>query len=128
MTRYISRDLMLKNLNADLEHHADEGDPLTILIMQRFIRYVEDFPTTDVQLVVDTENLATVSDEFICKECGIYLKDYIKTVLDEDNDGHIDEQHYDYDPKFCPECGAKVRSCIKTSKDKPLPIRDEYAK
>lgn len=64
---------------------------------------------TDVQPVVDTENMATVSDEFICKKCGIYLKDYIKVVMDEDNDGYIDEQHYEYKPKFCPECGAKVK-------------------
>lgn len=63
----------------------------------------------DVQPVVDTENMATVSDEFICKKCGIYLKDYIKVVMDEDNDGYIDEQHYEYEPKFCPECGAKVK-------------------
>lgn len=52
MSGYISREVMLKNLNADLEHHADEGDPLTILIMQRFIRYVEDFPTVGVQPVI----------------------------------------------------------------------------
>ena len=65
-------------------------------------------PSVDVQPVDDTENMATVSDEFICKKCGIYLKDYIKVVMDEDNDGYIDEQHYDYEPKFCPECGAKV--------------------
>ena len=57
----------------------------------------------------DTENMATVSDEFICKKCGIYLKDYIKVVMDEDNDGYIDEQHYEYEPKFCPECGAKIK-------------------
>lgn len=63
----------------------------------------------DVQPIVDTENMATVSDEFICKKCGIYLKDYIKVVMDEDNDGYIDEQHYDYEPKFCPECGAKIK-------------------
>lgn len=69
--------------------------------------------TADVQPVkqpiIETENMATVSDEFICKKCGIYLKDYIKVVMDEDNDGYIDEQHYEYEPKFCPECGAKVK-------------------
>ena len=63
----------------------------------------------DVQPIVDTKNMATVSDEFICKKCGLYLKDYIKVVMDEDNDGYIDEQHYDYEPKFCPECGAEVK-------------------
>ena len=83
----------------------------------------------DVQPVVDTENMATVSDEFICKKCGIYLKDYIKVVMDEDNDGYIDEQHYEYEPKFCPECGAKVESCIKIPKrDKPLYTMDEICK
>lgn len=64
---------------------------------------------SDVQPVVDTENMATVSDEFICQKCGIYLKDYVKVVMDEDNDGYIDEQHYEYEPKYCPECGAEVR-------------------
>ena len=68
-----------------------------------------EFPTADVQPVAETENMATVSDEFICKKCGIYLKDYVKVVLDEDNDGYIDEQHYEYEPKFCPECGARVK-------------------
>jgi ribosomal protein S27AE len=66
-------------------------------------------PAADVQPVVDTENMAIVSDEFICKKCGIYLKDYSKVVMDEDNNGYIDEQHYEYEPKFCPECGAKVK-------------------
>ena len=70
---------------------------------------ITDVPLADAQPVVDTENMATVSDEFICKKCGIYLKDYIKVVMDEDSDGYIDEQHYDYEPKFCPECGAKVK-------------------
>lgn len=64
---------------------------------------------SDVQAVAETENMATVSDEFICKKCDIYLKDYVKVVLDVDNEGYVDEQHYDYEPKYCPECGAKVK-------------------
>ena len=32
-----------------------------------------------------------------------------KVVMAEDNDGYIDEQHYEYEPKFCPECGAKIK-------------------
>lgn len=70
---------------------------------------LDDIQKADVQPVAETENMATVSDEFICKKCGIYLIDYVKVVLDEDNDGYIDEQHYDYEPKYCPECGAKVK-------------------
>lgn len=48
MNEYISREAMLENLNADLEHHSDEGDPLTVLIMRRFVKYVKDFPSEDV--------------------------------------------------------------------------------
>ena len=65
-------------------------------------------PAADVQPVIETENMATVSDEFICKNCGIYLIDYSKVVMDEDSDGYIDKLHYEYEPKFCPECGAKI--------------------
>lgn len=82
--------------------HIDE-------LLNDFIVIPKDTSAADVQPVVDTENMATVSDEFICKKCGIYLKDYIKVVMNEDNDGYIDEQHYEYEPKFCPECGAKVK-------------------
>lgn len=80
-----------------------------ISAIQSMIDVVGTVEAADVQPVVDTENMATVSDEFICKKCGIYLKDYIKVVMDEDNDGYIDEQHYEYEPKFCPECGAEVK-------------------
>lgn len=75
----------------------------------KVVMRLEEIKAADVQPIVDTENMATVPDEFICKKCGIYLKDYIKVVMDEDNDGYIDEQHYEYEPKFCPECGAKVK-------------------
>ena len=83
-----------------------EADALAYGLCKNVMDY---YLVKDVQPVVDTENMATVSDEFICKKCGIYLKDYIKVVMDEDNDGYIDGQHYDYEPKFCPECGAKVK-------------------
>ena len=86
-------------------------------------------PLVDVQPIVEAENIATVSDEFICKNCGIYLKDYTKVVLDEYDDGFIDELHYEYEPKYCPECGAKVESRIKTPKrDEPLYTMDEICK
>lgn len=83
-----------------------EVDALAYQLCKSVMDY---YIATDIQPFVDTENMATVSDEFICKKCGIYLKDYIKVVMNEDNDGYIDEQHYDYEPKFCPECGAKVK-------------------
>ena len=90
---------------------------------------IKKLKAANVQPIIETENMAIASDEFICKKCGIYLKDYIKVVMDEDDNGCIDEQHYEYEPKFCPECGAKVESCIKIPKrDKPLYTMDEICK
>lgn len=63
----------------------------------------------DVPPVIETENMATISDEFICRRCGIYIKDCFKVVMDEDNDGFVDKLPYNYEPKYCPECGAKVK-------------------
>ena len=107
MAEYISRDELLKHLN------ECKNDPLFDPDMARICFaisiFVENMKTADVQPIIETENMAIVSNEFICKKCGIYLKDYIKVVMDEDNDGYIDEQHYDYEPKYCPECGAKVK-------------------
>ena len=92
-----------------LINKASTAEEAKVLFTVKDVIYSQQRYFADVQPVVDTENMATVSDEFICKKCGIYLKDYIKVVMDEDNDGYIDEQHYEYEPKFCPECGAKVK-------------------
>lgn len=48
--QYILKKAMLNDLAAQLEQHSDDCEPLTLLIMQRFIKYVEDFPAADVQL------------------------------------------------------------------------------
>ena len=61
-----------------------------------------------------TENMSTIAycDRFICKKCGIRLEGWTKIVIDEydqGDDGVIyDETHYEYEFKFCPECGAKI--------------------
>lgn len=52
-----------------------------------------------------TRNVAEVSDEFICKQCGIHIEDYVRTVYEEDaGDTYCNE----YEFKFCPECGRRV--------------------
>lgn len=118
MNEYISKQSVLDYLNGYL-HSLGEGgaggaDDLVFDRGQRraLINAIQDISAVkaaDVQPVSETENMAIISDEFICKRCGIHIKDYIKVVMDEDNDGYIDEQHYDYEPKFCPECGAEVK-------------------
>lgn len=38
-------------------------------------------------------------DEFVCSKCGIHLYDWIRVR---------DEDYYEYEFKYCPNCGAKV--------------------
>lgn len=52
-----------------------------------------------------TKNLADVSDTFICKECGIHIADYSRIEYDEDEN---DTTRYEYEFKYCPECGRKI--------------------
>ena len=72
------------------------------------IGILNEIPAEDAQPVIVTENMSTVAfcDRFICKRCDIHLENWVKVVIDPD-DG--DELHYEYEFKFCPECGAKVK-------------------
>lgn len=99
MNDYISREAMLNNLTADLEHHSDEGDPRTVLVMQRFIKYVEDFPAADVQPIKrgrwESEHYDELMEcyEATCSECGYESTDKY----------HIADSH-----RCCENCGARM--------------------
>jgi hypothetical protein len=49
MDEYISKEFMLKNLEADKIHNAEHCEPVTVQIVELFIRYVKEFPAADVQ-------------------------------------------------------------------------------
>lgn len=55
----------------------------------------------------ETSNLSEVSgcDQFICKECGLHLEDWYRL------DGAAWLEEYEF--KFCPNCGRKVRCNAK---------------
>lgn len=98
MDKYISREAMLKNLTADLEHHSDEGDPRTVIVTQLFIKYVEGFPSADVQPVVHAywielpKALNPNENPCKCSNCGhilSFMNGYPKS-------------------KYCDECGARM--------------------
>ncbi len=52
-----------------------------------------------------TRNISSYSDEFKCEACGTYITGYSKAEYDEDAD---DTVNYEYEFKYCPECGRKV--------------------
>ena len=68
---------------------------------------IEQTPTADVVEVVHGENISTIHpvDEFVCSECGIVLEGWTRVVTDED-DGDL--FYYEYEFKYCPNCGAKM--------------------
>ena len=101
MNDYISREAMLNNLTADLEHHSDEGDPRTVLVMQRFIKYVEGFPAADAQpmkrgsWIAENRDNRGYADCYTCTNCNCYT--YTYTLMK--------DCEYDY----CPNCGARMK-------------------
>lgn len=50
------------------------------------------------------KNLSNSIDEFECSKCG-YMTDEVSSCK-KDDDGEI--FHYDYQFKYCPNCGRKV--------------------
>lgn len=55
------------------------------------------------------QNLTEINpvDEFICSRCGFMTEDFCRLVIDEDDGEHY---HYEYEIKYCPNCGAKVEN------------------
>lgn len=44
-------------------------------------------------------------DQFVCSNCGIELQDWHRVERDE---GNGDITYYEYEFKYCPNCGAKI--------------------
>ena len=68
------------------------------------IRLINSEPTANVQKVRHGENVTTMNpvDEFECSECGFVCEIYENIYDDEYT---LDCQR-EYNPKFCPNCGA----------------------
>jgi hypothetical protein len=69
MAEYISKEFMLQNLESDKMNNAEHCEPVTVQIMERFIRYVKEFPAADVQPV---DRWISVKDRLPDKD-GNYL-------------------------------------------------------
>lgn len=101
MNEYISKEFMLKNLEDDKMNNAEHCEPVTIQIMERFIRYVKEFPAADIQPVkhgyweevIDYGGWGDT--HYRCSVCGEEW--YLEDGKPKDNNMN-----------FCPHCGAKM--------------------
>lgn len=96
----------IRNHN-NIHRFSERGAVLITQALDIAVEVLETIPEADVQPVTHTQNMSTVAfcDRFICKNCDIHLENWVKVVIDPD-DG--DELHYEYEFKFCPECGARI--------------------
>lgn len=83
------------------EIHA-RADDLKEKAKPDFIRLCREAAADD-----EAENMTALAtcDKFICSECEIVLEDWKK--MESDDDGEEWETEYEF--KFCPNCGRKVR-------------------
>ena len=105
MPEYIEREALIAKFeelglgeNSIIEKHFANG----------VYAVIETFPAADVIEVKHGENITKENpvDEFICSKCGLIIRDISRTEIDEESG---DELQYEYEPKYCPECGAKVK-------------------
>lgn len=75
----------------------------------RYSDELNQFAGTDkkVEPVKHGRNISCMNpvDGFLCSECRIKIEGYYKVVYDEDAE---DYNHYEYEMKYCPNCGAKI--------------------
>ena len=83
------------------------NDSLTNTIVNMVEEIVNKVPEADVQPTRYTTNESGMShhDRFICQTCGIALQNCKRVVPNASEENMFD---YEYEFKFCPECGAKI--------------------
>ena len=71
------------------------------------ISKLKEAPAADVVEVRHGENITKMypTEEFICSECGLIMRDFEEIRVDEENE---DECYYEFEFKYCPHCGAKM--------------------
>lgn len=99
MVEYIDRDSVIRDLE-EAEKHKGMG----MIVAQTLKQYVKRVPAADVVKAVHAENISDYHpvDEFICSRCGINITGFCRHDPEEGAD-------YEYEIKYCPECGAKIR-------------------
>lgn len=101
---YIERETTIKELEK-MPAYFESGDIRYGIIIAIDI-LEKQTPAADVVEVKHGENITKMypTDEFICSECGLIMRDFEEILVDEEND----ECHYEFEFKYCPQCGAKM--------------------
>lgn len=101
MAEYIERAAVKKQTTYMFDEYL--GTCACVLIED-----IDKIPAADVVPVREGSNISQNHpvDEFVCSECGIKLRDLSEWRYDEEVG---DEVLYEYECKFCPECGARIK-------------------
>lgn len=105
MSRYIDADKLVAWCQRTYQVQSTVGGKAYV---SDFLTAVDSCPTADVEEIRHGKSISEkhYSDEFICSECGLIMRECCRYEIDEDADG--DESCYGFEFKYCPRCGAKM--------------------
>ena len=98
------------NTSKAMQKFSGKNKQYCIECIEKIEEYIENIPTETIKEkdTKECENIAeryADCDEFVCSKCGIHLMEWVKVSIDED----YDETHCEYEFKYCPNCGAKIK-------------------
>lgn len=104
---YIEREIFINNELIPLVKTLDLCHPKQKKGVLMAISKLKEAPAADVVEVRHGENITKMypTEEFICSECGLIMRDFEEIRVDEENE---DECYYEFEFKYCPHCGAKM--------------------
>lgn len=104
---YIERKALLQDIVETVIFSTKTGERNSeIKGARKVIGRIQSMPTADVQEVRHGKNITTMNpvDEFECSECG-FICEISEKIYD---DEYTFDCYREYNPKFCPDCGAKM--------------------
>lgn len=98
---YIERGALIDKISK-----LKTGGIFTEVFKKVVLEIISNQPTADVQEVRNGKNVTTMNpvDEFECSGCG-FVCEIQESIYD---DEHTLDCQREYNPKFCPNCGAKM--------------------
>ena len=105
---YIEREALkskLKNMEATSPNKVYQN-AMEDMIYYFIPKIIDGIPSADVAPVRHVTNRAKYFGETLCPNCGIHLDETTIISKDENEDGDI--IHYDFQPNFCANCGARM--------------------